>query len=170
MDHLVFDTSAILNFGQRDHLEEVLPKLGKLYRIITTHEVVLELSDPAQREFNARLLAAHFPRHHPAAPPFDVATISRLAVTLGAGEISVIALATELKAVAVLDDRAARVEAEKLDLRITGTLGLIHEALKQGWLTDDQCLEKVRTLHANRFRIRKPNANESFADYFGSMP
>ena len=170
MDHLVFDTSAILNFGQRDHLEEVLPKLGKLYRIITTHEVVRELSDPAQRAYHDRLLATHFHRHHPAAPTFDIATVSRLSITLGAGEISVIALATELKAVAVLDDRAARIEAGSLGLKIMGTLGLINEAMCHGWLTDDQCLDKVRTLHANRFRIRKPNANETFADYFAAMP
>lgn len=169
MDHLVFDTSAILNFGQRDHLEELLPKLATIYQIVTTDAVVQELVGPDQREFTARLLRTHFHQHKLKTEPFDLAVMSHLSGMLGSGEISVITVTRELTGIAVLDDRTARIEAAKLGLKIVGTLGLLHEAMQRRWLTDDQCLDKVRALHANNFRIRNPHANETFAEYFAAL-
>ena len=96
---------------------------------------------------------------------FDLETLTRFAVMFGPGEISVMALAKELQATAVLDERAARAEAVKLGLKITGTLGLLNDARQRNWLTDDACLEKTRLLQSKGFRIPKPGANQTFAEY-----
>ena len=40
-------------------------------------------------------------------------------------------------------DRAARREAKALDLRLYGTLGLLHLGLQKRWLTEAECLARV---------------------------
>jgi hypothetical protein len=45
----------------------------------------------------------------------------------------------------------------------------MHEGMQKGWITDDECMEKVRLLHANKFRIPKPGANSTFAEYLRSL-
>ena len=78
-------------------------------------------------------------------------------------------LASELKGIAVLDERAARREAKLLDLRFIGTLGLLHQGLQRKWLTDADCLLRVLKLCDARFAIPRPAANQSFADYFAAI-
>jgi len=169
MHSLVFDTSAILNFGQRDKLEGLLVKLSGIYRLVTTPEVVNELTDPKHKKYNETLLKSHFVQQKAESASFDVITMASLTTTLGSGEVSVIVLAQEIKATAVLDDSAARASAGNLGLTFTGTLGLMHEGMQKGWLTDDECMEKVRLLHTNKFRIPKPPDNATFAEYFQNL-
>ena len=71
MDALVFDTSAILNFGQRGKLQPLLSCLAPTYRLLTTPDVVAELTDPAHKEFNSTLLSDHFTVQQTATVPFD---------------------------------------------------------------------------------------------------
>lgn len=170
MDALVFDTSTILNFGQRGKLQPLLVRLAPSSRLFTTPDVVAELKDPDHKEFNAGLLRDHFTVQQATTVTFDRATISRLTLALNPGEISVMLLAKEIQATAVLDERAARREASGLGLKITGTLGLLHHAAQQKWMTGEQCLATVRVLCAADFYIRPPGANETFHDYFHSFP
>ncbi len=170
MDQVVFDTSAILNFGQRGKLQPLLVRLATSCRLLTTPEVVGELTDPAHKELNAALLRDHFTVQRAVTVPFDLATMSRLTLALDPGEISVMLLAREIQATAVIDERAARREAASLGLKITGTLGLLHDAAQRRWMSDDQCLVAVRTLCLTGFRIRPPGANETFAEYFQTFP
>ncbi|MBI1944636.1 MAG: DUF3368 domain-containing protein [Deltaproteobacteria bacterium] len=53
---------------------------------------------------------------------------------LGLGEREAMGLAAELSAVLVVDDGAARVEAVALGVRITGTLGILRRAKREGLL------------------------------------
>jgi predicted nucleic acid-binding protein len=56
-----------------------------------------------------------------------------LATDLGPGETQVLMLALEVpEAVAVLDDALARQVAEALNLKLTGTLGLLIDAKRAG--------------------------------------
>jgi predicted nucleic acid-binding protein len=58
-----------------------------------------------------------------------------LASGLGAGESEVLALAEEItNATVVLDDRRARQYARLLNIKITGTLGILLKAKKTGGL------------------------------------
>jgi predicted nucleic acid-binding protein len=59
-----------------------------------------------------------------------------LITDLGPGEIEVLMLALELPAaVAVIDDALARQVAETLNLRLTGTLGLLIDAKRAGLIS-----------------------------------
>lgn len=51
---------------------------------------------------------------------------------LGLGEREALGLAAELSAVLVVDDGAARAEALALGVRITGTLGILRRAKREG--------------------------------------
>jgi predicted nucleic acid-binding protein len=114
MDSLVFDTSAILNFGHRGELTALLKKLSGEYELFTTHGAQSELTDPARKKFYDAFVRDHFKVRTASTPVFDFKTLARLASTIDSGEISVMALARELKGYAVLDDRAARREAKLL--------------------------------------------------------
>jgi len=61
----------------------------------------------------------------------------RLSKLLDPGEASTIALGLEKKeSTLILDDYKARNIAKKLDLKFTGTLGILHKASKSGLLPD----------------------------------
>lgn len=169
MDPLVFDTSAILNFGHRGELTALLKKLSGEYELFTTHGAQAELTDPARKKFYDAFVRDHFKVRTATTPVFDFKTLARLASTIDSGEISVMALARELKGYAVLDDRAARREARLLDLRLYGTLGLLHLGLQKKWLTETECLARVGKLCDSKFAIPRPVAGQSFAAYLRTI-
>ncbi len=169
MDSLVFDTSALLNFGHRGELAALLKKLSGEYKILTTPGAQKELTDPKRRVYYTDFLRAHFTVHGAATTPFDLPTLARLARVLDPGEITVMALACEIKGVAVLDERAARREAKILKLRFTGTLGLLDQALKRKWLTDAECLARVVKLCDAGFAISRPAPGQTFIAFFASL-
>jgi len=169
MDPLIFDTSGLLNFGQRGQLQSLLIRFKRVNRLLSTPAVVGELTDPTHKKFNDSFVATHFTIQTAKIVPFDLDTLARLSVVLHPGEVSVIILAKELKGTAVLDEKAARRESDALGVKFTGTLGLLYDALQRGWLTDGECLIIVARLIAGRFRIPKPGANQSFAEYVSGM-
>jgi uncharacterized protein len=62
-------------------------------------------------------------------------TLRAVSEALGPGERAVIALALESPgALVILDDREARQFAETLDVRCTGTLGVVARAKEEGWI------------------------------------
>lgn len=62
-------------------------------------------------------------------------TLRTVNEVLGRGERAVIALALESPgALVILDDRDARQFAETLDVRCTGTLGVVVRAKQKGWI------------------------------------
>lgn len=75
-----------------------------------------------------------------------------LVAGLGMGEREVLALALELEApLVILDDALARRFAQRLDLPLTGTLGLLLKAKQQGRIDRVRpCLDRLEAL---RFRL-----------------
>lgn len=67
---------------------------------------------------------------------------------LGPGEAEALALAEEIKAdLILLDDRAARVEALRRGLLVTGTIGVLLDAAEHGLINLQDALDRlVRTL------------------------
>jgi predicted nucleic acid-binding protein len=57
--------------------------------------------------------------------------VQSLKMMLGAGESEAIALAREAKCGVILDDKKARLIAERLDLQVIGTVGLLIRAKQQ---------------------------------------
>lgn len=87
---------------------------------------------------------------------------------LGAGEVEVIALALEVVgAVAVLDDRLAREAALGLGLPVTGTLGVLLDAKRAGFLP--AVAPVLDRLQAIRFRIA-PTTREAVLRLAGERP
>jgi predicted nucleic acid-binding protein len=166
METLVLDTSAIFNFGHRGQLEPLLIKLAKQYRFATTALVQEECGRGPQKEFYKSFVPLHFQILEPEKISIPQKEFDQLRATIDTGEISVMLLAADLKGIAVIDDRLARNEAARLGIRIMGTLGLIEQAMKLGWHTDDECIEIVLRLRAGKFSILPPGANETFAEYF----
>ena len=73
---------------------------------------------------------------------------------LGAGETAAITLAYNLNAdLVILDDLAARNVAISLNLKVSGTLGIIVSAYKKGFVTDLEAILKL--LKSNGFRVSK---------------
>ena len=168
-EKLIFDTSAILNCGKRGECEFLLERLGEGRALFTTPEVEWELCDPENEAHYRKLLKKRFKVQGAKDVKLDMAVLQHLTALLGSGELSVILLAMELRAMVVLDDRVARTQAVGLKLRVVGTLGLLADGLRRKWCTDDECLEIVRRLHDRRFYIRAPGANETFVEYFASF-
>ncbi len=82
------------------------------------------------------------------AEPADAALIA----DLGAGEAGVLLLALEATdPVVILDDRLARRRAEALDLRLTGTLGLLLSAKRVGLIS--AITPEIEALRALGFRL-----------------
>jgi predicted nucleic acid-binding protein len=168
MDSLVFDTSALLNFGHRGELRALLKKLASEYKILTTPNAQNELTDPKRYDFYSEFLKEHFVVQS-ATTSFDIATLARLARTIDPAEITVMTLASELNGRAVLDERVARREAKALGLKITGTVGLLNEGLQKSWLSEADCLKSVTKLWAAGFAIPRPAPSQSFANYLSAI-
>jgi predicted nucleic acid-binding protein len=166
METLIFDTSALFNFGHRGELEFLLKKMAAHARLLTTQAVCDECVDPNRKEFYTTLVKTHFAVQSAGSVAIPDDAFRRISAVLGAGEISVLLLAAELKATAILDEKVARREAAALGIKVIGTLGLIADCLTRNWLTEGECLRRIVKMHAAGFRIRKPHANETIVEYF----
>jgi len=72
-------------------------------------------------------------------------------LNLGSGESEVIAYAYENKVRVIIDDLEARKVAEKLELRVTGTIGILCKAQKKGLIVS--AYDKVLKLKQQGFRV-----------------
>jgi predicted nucleic acid-binding protein len=87
----------------------------------------------------------------------DRIAVSTLNIRLGVGESACLILAIELGAdLIVLDDRSARLEAQSLGLKISGTVGVLLRADKKGMIDFGTSLDE---LLATGFRLH-PNERE----------
>ena len=53
--------------------------------------------------------------------------------------------------------------------RQASSVSLLNDARERSWLTEDACLEKTRLLQSTGFRIPKPGANQTFAEYLTAI-
>jgi len=75
-----------------------------------------------------------------------------LITDLGPGETAVLALALESRdAVVILDDGLARHQAKRMGLRLTGTLGLLIDAKRAGYI--DAVSAQLDALQSLRFHL-----------------
>lgn len=146
MPDVICDTSPLQYLYQLDLLH-ILPALAG--QVIVPPAVVGELA--AGRALGMSLpdvtlldwVSVRHPVSEPALP---------LVVDLGPGETQVLMLALESHdAIVVLDDALARQTAEALDIRLTGTLGLLLDAKRAGLVAVvAPLLDKLQAL---RFRL-----------------
>jgi len=123
---LVISDASPLNVLIRIHLVDLLPKLYDT--IVIPPEVASELNDVGApdiiREFMSR-------------PPFWLSIQAPKSIidlpSIGSGERAAISLAWERKAdLLLIDDKRGRHAAQRLNLRIVGTIGLLETAAAEG--------------------------------------
>ena len=167
-DPLVFDTSALFNFGHRDTLLGLLKQL-KAENLLVAPPAVVEELVPERRYDYASMRADYLLTVAPRPEPKDLERMRGLSAVLGRGEVEVILLAREVQGMAVLDDRAARRAAEQVGVEVTGTLGLIAHGIDRGWMTDAEAMRAVRQLRANGFFVPRVGDDERFDAYLDRL-
>ncbi len=133
---IISDTSCFIIL----HKIGEITLLQKLYgTVLTTPEVASEFGEPLEAWVEIK-------------SPTDKSRQQVLELQLDKGEASAIALALELpESTIILDDQKARRVAEKLGLNITGTLGVIVKAKKEGIVGSVK--DVLTKLKANNFRL-----------------
>jgi predicted nucleic acid-binding protein len=135
MPEIVFDTCVLSNFA----LSDSLPLLKTLYpqSALTTDLVALENLRRIQSGHAAlaavrQALAEGWLHEVSCTGREEKRLLENLSVSLGAGEASCIAIARSRSYVFACDDRAARKEATLCGVRLTGTIGILIKAVRQG--------------------------------------
>ena len=142
MTLVVADSGPISYLTLIDALH-VLPSLFD--RVILPQAVHEELLDP-----DAPPAVIAFAR---ALPPWaEVRSAQRVELEgiLDSGEAEAIALATELDALVLLDERDGRRAAVRLGLRVAGTVGILEKAASQDLIVLEEAFRKLR---GTNFRI-----------------
>lgn len=135
-DIILPDTSCLIFLGKIGELTI----LKNLYnRTIVTQEVAVEHIDPLPEWIEIQA-------------PNEIRYQKVLEQTVDRGEASLMVLALELRdCVVSIDDLRARKVAKTLDLRLTGTLGIVHKAKMAGLISSaKETLEKLKRVD---FRI-----------------
>ena len=161
---LVFDASALFNFGHRGNLSQLLVHLRESHTLIVTSSVVAEIVIEPRFDYKV-LIEEHFGIQQTITMPEDVSTLALLSASLGAGELDVILLAMQTKGTAVIDERAARRQARELGLAVIGTLGLLQYAVEKKWMSDSKVLASVQQLRQNGFRCPSAEGFTSLAKF-----
>lgn len=134
--YIIVDTSSLIAFSKLD----LLFVLKDLYKEVIIPESVFH-------EFHRDL-----PRWIQVEVPQNIPLVIALREKLGYGESEVIALGIEKKdRLLVLDDHKARQTAKRLGLKITGVLGILVKAKKEGIITKIKPL--LGHLEQENFRI-----------------
>lgn len=133
---VISDISSLILFDKIGELE----LLNKVYdSIITTPQIVLEFGES-------------LPEWIKIIEVKDDKYFSFLETQVDQGEASAIALAVEIDhTILLLDDLKARKLAKKLNLKFTGTLGVIHKAKQLGIINEIKPL--IDKLLLTNFRI-----------------
>lgn len=157
-DVRVVDTSALLalaNVGRLDLLT------SRQQQLIVPEAVAVEVlagppSQPARVALDAGFGA-----------PFQPVTLDPevLAWSLGAGESAVLSLARSRGALAILDDQEARRAARTLGVRVTGTLGIVLQGVREGHVASG--VQIVRELRAGGLWLDDRVVADALARYLG---
>jgi len=135
MPEIVFDTCVISNFA----LGGALGLLERLHqnKACITDVVSLEIlrgiqSGHTQLEAVPKAVRAGWLRETPLRPGKEKELFETLSVSRGLGEASCLAVAKSRRFVLASDDQVARVEAVRLNIQLTGTLGILTRAVREG--------------------------------------
>lgn len=134
---VISDTSTLIIFQKIEHLD----LLQKLYiELVTTPEIIEEYGEELPNWIKVESVT-------------DKKYQEFLETQVDSGEASAIALAKEYDDVLLLlDDMKARKLANKLNLKITGTLGIIHKAKHKGFI--DKVKPLIEKILDTNFRIK----------------
>lgn len=169
---LIFDASVLFNFGYRSNRsgQKVIEHLHDEYALFVPYEVKEEvLRDPPNNFDHALFLKKFFKVRSADVPDEYEDEFRTLCKDLHIGEVAVLGLGVALNAKVVLDDKRARRAAKKLLLDLTGTVGLLDEAVNRRWLRGSEALLLVMTINENHGRLPKVNKAKTWQEYINSI-
>lgn len=137
MPDVIFDTVVISNFakaGQLELLRKMYPATACCSGFVVAEVLRGQRLGHSDLELLAQLLADGWPRQEDLSTPAERQLYARISVSLGDGESSCLALASERGYVFACDDRLARSEAVRLGIPLTGTVGILIKAVRIGFI------------------------------------
>ena len=154
MPDLIFDTMVISNFAKAGQLE----LLRRMYAAnacctgFVTAEVLRGVRQGhTDLEVLVTSLSEGWPRQEDLATPAERHLYARIAISLGDGESSCLALAACCGYLFACDDRLARSEAVRLGVPLTGTVGIMIKAVRSGVLDLNKANAVLRMMIAAGF-------------------
>jgi predicted nucleic acid-binding protein len=146
---VVSDTSPLNYLVQLDATELLRQLYGQVY---VPHEVIAELQHPGAPAA-VRAWASALPHWVEVRSPAGIDPALVANRKLDAGETAAIALAVELRAIVLIDEREATKAAEAMGLLATGTLGVLDTAAQRGLVQLRPLLDNLVT--RTTFRCNK---------------
>lgn len=133
MPDVIFDTVVISNFAKAGQLD--LLRLMYSDRACCTGFVVAEVlrgfrQGHTDLEGLVQLLSDGWPRQEELITPTERSLFASISISLGDGESSCLALAVQRGYIFACDDRMARSEAVRLEVPLTGTIGILIKAVR----------------------------------------
>ncbi|MDX2029681.1 MAG: hypothetical protein SF339_03360 [Blastocatellia bacterium] len=169
---LIFDTSAIFNLGERSggKGEVIIRHLHDEYALLLPPAVKDEVMHDPPADFDYAALLKQYFTIKAAGPPEEYDDRFRLlSADLDAGEVEVLALGLAVKSKVVIDEKLARQAARHLGLEITGTIGLLQEAVDRQWIEAEAALSRVRAINQAGGRLPKIEAAKNWEAYFAQV-
>lgn len=158
MEILVFDTGPLSHFAMQNWLGALKAVVGGR-RAIIPDVVELELTQGAQRDSRLQeVLDAEWIEHRKLITDEEVAAFAKFSALLvrgsrNRGEAGVLALASVVGGVAVVDDGAGRKAADDHGVAKKPTLALLCEAIHSGLLTVKLVSALADDLLATEYRL-----------------
>lgn len=143
-DHVICNTSCLIALSSI----ESLGLLIQLYDTIIVPKGVVEEFGEIDLQ-NAKIMSVES----------SMARLLSEQLNLGKGEAEAIALAGSLKKALILDDRKARKVAKELDLKVTGTIGILLKAEEKGIIKS--AYDKIMDLKSKGFYISDEIINQA---------
>lgn len=163
---LIFDASAIFNFGHRGELVNLLEKFKGHFELLSTDEVYQQCSIKLEYlNYYKNIFNNYFQISSGKTPESMLDTLKNITKKLGNADVSVLILGLDTNGTAVIDEKASRKEAKNLSLKIIGTLGLIHYSVVRGWISESESIEKLNRLRNRGFRIPDTFGTKSLSEY-----
>lgn len=150
----VFDASPLIHLGKAGLAPLIVGLKGKKYTVPAVFEEVVkrgkEMNEPeasvTESLVEEGVLEVKAPRKN------IVDEIARLHKDVHAGETEVMALAKEIKAIAVIDDRVARAVAKIQGVSVEGSYGLVLRAAAAGSISEEEGQRALRGLVSSGWR------------------
>ena len=150
----VFDASPLIHLTNAGLNPHIVDLEGEKYTVPAVFDEVVRKG----RELNypdaagAELLVRRGTLRVKAPQKKGMDAIARLHNDIHAGELEVIALAKEISAIAIIDDRVARAVAKIQGVRIEGSYGVILRAAARGSISREEAEAALRNLVKSGWR------------------
>ncbi|MBC7961346.1 MAG: DUF3368 domain-containing protein [Steroidobacteraceae bacterium] len=135
MPDIIFDTMVISNFAkaaQLGLLRALYPDNACCSGFVVAEVLRGFRQGHGDLEELVQLLSNGWPRQEELATPAERQLYARISISLGDGESSCLTLAARRGYVFACDDRLARSEAVRLEIALTGTVGILIKAVRTG--------------------------------------